>query len=1181
MATQKPLVIGSGTTAQFPSVAGDSLEIGGAVLAKNTTDSVTAFRVQNAAGTVTVLDVDTTNARVGIGTAAPTASLSVGSSGTERFRVDGATGRIVEYSDGVPANGEVLIGDGTNFVKNTLTAGTNIAVTNGAGTVSLGLTGTVGVANGGTGTSTAFTTGSVVFAGASGVYAQDNDNLFWDDTNNRLGIGFVPVVTFSGVLTLGGTTISLTTTAVCTVDASFDLLVPAGTVVIDVDTAGSVIARYGTGVTGNTLATNLQATTAILTATAIAGGLSILPSGFYTTTTVASSSRTLSSTLNVGTTGQFRVSSIGDIVAIRGQTTTFPASNASGVLTNNGSGTLSWAAAGVGGSGVAAQLAYFTSTSAIGSETGVGTNALTWDATNNRLGVGTNVPTTTVDVASGQVAIPDGTAAAPAIAFRDDLNNGVFSPATDIFGIAVNGTEVARFQQSGAGNTPVMLLGTSTVYGAITVDSSDASGTAGVVMLGHAAAGTVIQESYKGGQFAGVRSRGTKGAPTAVASGDGLVNMLGAGWTATGGINYGGLVTVKAEEAYTSTASGGRIEFHTTTLGTDGFTTLGSATTERMRITNAGRVGIGTSTPGASLEVANSDALVYGLTVGRGSGAVSSNTALGASALAANTASGTANTAVGGSALAANTAGDQLTAVGFNALTAVTGTANTAVGAGCGQSITSGVSNTGVGAFALSGFSAATTGGNNTALGYIALSNNTASQNTAVGSVALAANTSGTGHVAVGYNALAVVTTAADCTAVGHSALASATGASNTAVGARAGDALTTGTSNVAIGADALGANQTGAGSVAIGDSALALATGSGNVGIGLGAGTAITVGVANVAVGRLALFTADIANSNTAIGDSALRLATGANNTAVGSGAIDSLTTGTGNIGIGVGVLTAATTGVDNVAVGNSALASLVSGGENVSVGTLALATNTASSNTAVGNQAAQLNTSGTLLVAVGASALKANTTAADSTAVGANALASSQGAQNTALGSSAGSTVTAGTNVTLVGYNAQPTLATTSNEITLGNSSVTILRCAVNTITLISDQRDKAEIQDLSLGLDFLKTVHPVQFKWDRREWYKDGVSDGSKKQDFFEPGFIAQELDAAQTAATAEWLGLALKENPDRWEATPLRLFPVVVKACQALAAQAAAATARAIEAERRLDALEAALAALQTS
>ena len=52
-----------------------------------------------------------------------------------------------------------------------------------------GVTGTLPVANGGTGTSTAFTTGSVVFAGASGTYTQDNTNFFWDDTNNYLGIG--------------------------------------------------------------------------------------------------------------------------------------------------------------------------------------------------------------------------------------------------------------------------------------------------------------------------------------------------------------------------------------------------------------------------------------------------------------------------------------------------------------------------------------------------------------------------------------------------------------------------------------------------------------------------------------------------------------------------------------------------------------------------------------------------------------------------------------------------------------------------------------------------------------------------------------------------------------------------------------------------------------------------------
>ncbi|MFZ2969753.1 MAG: hypothetical protein WA063_01245 [Minisyncoccia bacterium] len=51
------------------------------------------------------------------------------------------------------------------------------------------VTGLLPLANGGTGTSTAFTPGSIVFAGASGVYNQDNSNFFWDNTNKRLGIG--------------------------------------------------------------------------------------------------------------------------------------------------------------------------------------------------------------------------------------------------------------------------------------------------------------------------------------------------------------------------------------------------------------------------------------------------------------------------------------------------------------------------------------------------------------------------------------------------------------------------------------------------------------------------------------------------------------------------------------------------------------------------------------------------------------------------------------------------------------------------------------------------------------------------------------------------------------------------------------------------------------------------------
>lgn len=45
------------------------------------------------------------------------------------------------------------------------------------------------VQQGGTGTATQFTAGSVVFSTTSGVYTQDNANFFWDLGNHRLGIG--------------------------------------------------------------------------------------------------------------------------------------------------------------------------------------------------------------------------------------------------------------------------------------------------------------------------------------------------------------------------------------------------------------------------------------------------------------------------------------------------------------------------------------------------------------------------------------------------------------------------------------------------------------------------------------------------------------------------------------------------------------------------------------------------------------------------------------------------------------------------------------------------------------------------------------------------------------------------------------------------------------------------------
>jgi len=64
--------------------------------------------------------------------------------------------------------------------------------------------------HGGTQTSTTFTAGSLVFAGTSGVYSQDNSNIFWDDTNNRIGIGSTaPDLPLTVTATSGSGTASL------------------------------------------------------------------------------------------------------------------------------------------------------------------------------------------------------------------------------------------------------------------------------------------------------------------------------------------------------------------------------------------------------------------------------------------------------------------------------------------------------------------------------------------------------------------------------------------------------------------------------------------------------------------------------------------------------------------------------------------------------------------------------------------------------------------------------------------------------------------------------------------------------------------------------------------------------------------------------------------------------------
>ena len=157
-----PIQLYRTTTASATPTAGNLAD---GELAINTTDERLYFK--NAGGTVKLLAANITPAENG-GTGQ--SSYTVG----DLLYASGST-TLSKLAD--VATGNALISGGVGVAPSWGKVGLTTHVS-----------GTLPVANGGTGTATAFTSGSVVFAGASGVYSQDNSNLFWDNTNNRLGV---------------------------------------------------------------------------------------------------------------------------------------------------------------------------------------------------------------------------------------------------------------------------------------------------------------------------------------------------------------------------------------------------------------------------------------------------------------------------------------------------------------------------------------------------------------------------------------------------------------------------------------------------------------------------------------------------------------------------------------------------------------------------------------------------------------------------------------------------------------------------------------------------------------------------------------------------------------------------------------------------------------------------------
>lgn len=136
--------------------------------------------------------------------------------------------------------------------------------------------------------------------------------------------------------------------------------------------------------------------------------------------------------------------------------------------------------------------------------------------------------------------------------------------------------------------------------------------------------------------------------------------------------------------------------------------------------------------------------------------------------------------------------------------------------------------------------------------------------------------------------------------------------------------------------------------------------------------------------------------------------------------------------------------------------------------------------------------------------------------TAIGTQALLRNIGNNNTAIGNKSLSNAKYN-NCTGIGHG---TKISGDNQVQLGNSATTTY--CYGSVQNRSDRRDKADIRDTELGLDFVLGLKPVDFRWDYREDYieeivkEDGSieiieysKDGSKKRERFHQGFIAQDI------------------------------------------------------------------------
>ena len=109
-------------------------------------------------------------------------------------------------------------------------------------------------------------------------------------------------------------------------------------------------------------------------------------------------------------------------------------------------------------------------------------------------------------------------------------------------------------------------------------------------------------------------------------------------------------------------------------------------------------------------------------------------------------------------------------------------------------------------------------------------------------------------------------------------------------------------------------------------------------------------------------------------------------------------------------------------------------------------------------------------------------------------------------------------------------------------------------------SDGRDKTDVEDLVLGLNFINKLTPRKFRWDYRDKDRFPIDSKEKPEILIKSGFIAQEVQSVCQEENAEFTSIVGDSDPDNLCVSHAGMVPMLVKAVQELSAKVTALEAK---------------------